>query len=272
VTPFLLNDLAPGRHFLEVSKEGYQSQSVPLDFKAWGSEKLSVELVSLVVQKPAKKEPVVAAVVSEQKPPKKKTGLVVGVAIVAAIVVGIVVYQVVIKKPGDIQGSGSQTGLGEYGRGGVKPAQRPSGTQDERKSSPPPVSSPAVVSIPPSPPAALPVPSVPATPLPAAPPPTTPPTAVPRPAAPPPVAPSASLPQPVAKDPMLEEDLKDAIVSYERGQYDIAIVKLEMILRKDSENQKAKEYIRLAREQKQKAFEQFKKNVEETPYIGGRKK
>ena len=192
-----------------------------------------------------------------------------GAAAVAALVVGIVVFQAVMKKPGDIPSSGAQTGLGEREPGGVKPAERPPGAQEESKPSPSPESSPVIVTIspsPPAPPAALPVPSVPVAPLtpipPAAPPNAAPPT---------PVAPSASLPPPVAKDPMLEKELRDAIASYERGQYDIAIKKLETILKKDSANQKAKEYLKLAREQKQKAYEQFKRNFEESPHAGGRK-
>jgi hypothetical protein len=202
----------------------------------------------------------------EKVPQKRRTGLLVGAAAVAALVVGIVVFQMVMKKPGDLQDLGPQTGMKERGGSAMEPAERPPGAQEESKSSPPPESSPVIVTISPSPPAALPVPSVPVAPLTPIPP------AAPPNAAPPiPVAPSASLPPPVAKDPMLEKELRDAIAIYERGQYDIAIKKLEMILKKDSENQKAKEYLKLAREQKQNAYEQFKRNFEESPHAGGRK-
>jgi hypothetical protein len=198
---------------------------------------------------------------SALSPRKKKTVLIAGVAVVAALAIGIGVFQKAMKKQGDRQSSESQSGKVERGREGKKPAEMPSGAQEGSKSRTPSGSSPAVVSITPPPSATSPVSSVPALP----------PSPEPPPAAPP-VAPSASLSPPVAKDPVIEEALRDAIGSYERGQYDIAIEKLERILRKDAENQKAKEYIRLAREQKQKAYEQFKRNFQESPYFGGRKK
>lgn len=199
-------------------------------------------------------------------PQKRKTGLLLGAAAVAALLVGIGVYQMVMKKPGDVQDSAVQTDTKERGGSAMEPAERPAGAQEESTPSPSPESSPVVVVVSPSQPAVLPAPSAPEAALPPIP------LPAPAPSAPPiPIAPSLSHPPSAPKDPMLEKELRGAIAIYESGQYDIAIKKLETILKKDSENQKAKDYLKLAREQKQKAYEQFKRNFEESQHAGGRK-
>jgi hypothetical protein len=86
------------------------------------------------------------------------------------------------------------------------------------------------------------------------------------------VPPESSLSQPTAKKLPIEEDINDAIRKYDQGQYDVAIVKLEMVLRKDSGNQQATKYLKLAREQKQKAHDQFMKNIESTPFTSSSEK
>lgn len=75
-----------------------------------------------------------------------------------------------------------------------------------------------------------------------------------------------------SRDEVAERDLAEAIRNYEQGKLDVSIVQFEAILRRDSENKKAKEYLSLAQEQKQKAYDIIRKKFEETPYTGGKKR
>lgn len=88
-----------------------------------------------------------------------------------------------------------------------------------------------------------------------------------------------AVPQAVAKervqpvpDPLIEEDLRDAVKNYEAGRYDVAIVKLEYILRRDKDNVRAREYLDKARAERQQVLEGWKKGLEEAPVSGGRKR
>lgn len=90
---------------------------------------------------------------------------------------------------------------------------------------------------------------------------------------------ASSIPQSAAKDPvppvpdpLIEEDLQDAVKNYEAGRYDVAIVKLEYILRREKNNIRAREYLDKARAERQRVLEGWKKGLEEAPVSGGRKR
>lgn len=94
---------------------------------------------------------------------------------------------------------------------------------------------------------------------------------------PPPRAPAmpqsaAKGPVPPVPDPLIEEDLQDAVRNYEAGRYDVAIVKLEYILRRDKNNIRARGYLDKARVERQQVLEGWKKGLEEAPVSGGRKR
>ncbi len=74
------------------------------------------------------------------------------------------------------------------------------------------------------------------------------------------------------RDEATDRDLSEAIRNYEQGKLDVSIVQFEAVLRRDSNNQRAKEYLNIALKKREEATKKWMEDIDTAPVTGGRKR